>query len=983
MSSGAAGLGKVTVYSALGQPLRAELEVFASRDELAGMRAQVASPDTFKQAGVEFSPTLSGITLTIDKRPNGQSIIRLTSAKPINDPFVDLLLELNWPTGRLVREYTFLLDPPDFAARTGSAATPAITPPLVTGPAADTRVAEAKPARAYRARGGEAARRPAEGATTYEVKRGDTLGSIASELRPEGVSLDQMLLALFRANQDAFDQGNINRLKAGKILSIPDRANVEAVSREEARIAIVAQSTNWGAYRRKLAEVAADSPARDEGTRQQVAGKITTRVEDKASPMAEPRDQLKVSKTELPGAKPPLAAAKRSDEDLIAKEKALKDANERLASLERNVAELQRLVELKSQNLAELERQATARTAPAGDARKPAEAAPPPPPPVPAPAAAAPAPAPGRMEPPAPPAASVPPGKPSDLPAEVKPEEPKVEAKAEAPAPAVEAPKPVEPAKPVDLPRPKVVMPPPPEEPGFFEELFGSTGFLAGTAGIAALLGAYWFAKRRRENDGELPLEDARTLAPTHDSIAAKSVFRSTGGQSVDTTNAMPHTDFSQAGPGSIDTDEVDPVAEADVYMAYGRDAQAEEILLEAKLKDPRRHAIHLKLLEIYAGRKDAKPFGLLATELFNATGGVGADWEKAVAMGRQFDPDNPLFAAVKTDEAIAEAPVARAPEPPEVIADTLTRPEQILEMASAAAVAAGRPEQAPAREVPARAGPPPAEVADLDFDLGASEPGPASAAAANDRYLETTLAYSNATAGDALDFDLAASLPHSSLPAEADREEVQLVDDASSLEVTMLVAPAPKPEEAKASGDGLDFAFDLSPQSSGEAVWEERTLTQGSVADEESVPQALEFDLALEESPAPGRAADHPAFDISSISLDLASTDVQTGTATEIPGEPLEFSFEEDQEDTLVNANFSVEKTDAGAENTFGVLTDATVGPDISSSEEVATKIDLAKAYQEMGDIEGARELLQEVVNEGDALQRETALALLSGLRE
>jgi len=989
LTGGAAGLGKVTVYSALGQPLRAELEVFASREELAGMRAQVASPDTFRQAGVEFSPTLSGITLTVDKRANGQSIIRLTSAKPINDPFVDLLLELNWPTGRLVREYTFLLDPPDFAARSGAAAAPVITPPLVARPAVEARVAEAKPARVYRPRGGEAERRPADGAATYEVKRGDTLGSIAKELRPEGVSLDQMLLALFRANQDAFDQGNINRLKAGKILSVPDRASVEAVPREEARSAIVAQSTNWGAYRQKLATVAADSPARDEAAKQQVAGRITTRVEDKASPPVEPRDQLKVSKTELPGAKPQPSAAKRSDEDLIAKEKALKDANERLASLERNVAELQRLVELKSQNLAELERQAAARNAPAGDARKPAEAPPPPP-------AAVPAPAPVRPEPPPPAAVPAPAGKASELPAEAKPaeavarpetrpEEPRVEAKAEAPAAAVEAPKPVEPAKPADMPKARAVMPPPPEEPGFFEELLGSTGFLAGSAGIAALLGAYWFAKRRRESDGELPLDDARTLAPTHDSIAAKSVFRSTGGQSVDTTNSMPHTDFSQAGPGSIDTDEVDPVAEADVYMAYGRDAQAEEILLEAKLKDPRRHAIHLKLLEIYASRKDAKPFGLLATELFNSTGGVGADWEKAVAMGRQFDPGNPLFASAKRDEAVTEAPVARAEETPEPTADTVTRPEQVLQMASAAAVAAGRPEETAARAALAEARPVPADVADLDFDLGASQPAPAPAAAANDGYLETTLAFSNATAGDALDFDLAASLPYSSLPAEADhREDVQLVDDASSLEETVLVASAPKPETAKAASDGLDFAFDLSPESPGEPAWEERTLTQGSATDDEAVlPQALEFDLALDESPTAGKEAARPTFDMSSINLDLASTDVQVGTATVIPGEPLEFSFDEDQEDTLVNADFSMEKTDAGAENSFGVLTDVTVGPEISSSEEVATKIDLAKAYQEMGDIEGARELLQEVVNEGDAVQRETALALLSGLRE
>ncbi|WP_295302902.1 DUF4062 domain-containing protein [Accumulibacter sp.] len=111
--------------------------------------------------------------------------------------------------------------------------------------------------------------------------------------------------------------------------------------------------------------------------------------------------------------------------------------------------------------------------------------------------------------------------------------------------------------------------------------------------------------------------------------------------QKVATATFQPPTG---SGVEATDTDDVDPVAEADVYLAYGRDAQAEEILLEAKRKHPGRHAIHLKLLEIYLAHRDAKPFLTLAQELFTATGGVGADWEKAASMGRQLDPDNPLF---------------------------------------------------------------------------------------------------------------------------------------------------------------------------------------------------------------------------------------------------------------------------------------------------------------------------------------------------
>ena len=114
----------------------------------------------------------------------------------------------------------------------------------------------------------------------------------------------------------------------------------------------------------------------------------------------------------------------------------------------------------------------------------------------------------------------------------------------------------------------------------------------------------------------------------------------------VDTgSSSLIQTDFSQSGLSAIDADEgVDPVAEADVYMAYGRDAQAEEILLDAMKADPSRTAVHLKLLEIYAHRKNLKQFETTAAELYTVTNGQGEDWDKAVEMGLKLDPDNPLF---------------------------------------------------------------------------------------------------------------------------------------------------------------------------------------------------------------------------------------------------------------------------------------------------------------------------------------------------
>ncbi len=145
----AAGLGKIVVLSSLGQPLRAEIELTASREELSDMRAQLASPDAFKQAGIDLAPALAGIRFTVDKRQNGQSVIRLSSDRPINDPFVDMLLELNWATGRLVREYTFLLDPPDMTAKASASSVvqPAARP---LAPASPRPVLWVAPARLVR-----------------------------------------------------------------------------------------------------------------------------------------------------------------------------------------------------------------------------------------------------------------------------------------------------------------------------------------------------------------------------------------------------------------------------------------------------------------------------------------------------------------------------------------------------------------------------------------------------------------------------------------------------------------------------------------------------------------------------------------------------------------------------------------------------------------------------------------------------------------
>ena len=990
------------------------------------MKAQLASPETFKQSGVDYSTTLLAIRFRLDKRANGQAVIKLTSDSPINDPFIDMLLELNWPAGRLVREYTFLLDPPQMAIKAPAPVVSATSRPLVASQPVPVASQPASAATANRliddevrnkavatvrsqtSVSAEAAQRKAvapsasrqqapgaEAKDTYEVKRGDTLAKIARQTRPEGVSLEQMLVGLLRGNQDAFDGGNMNRLRAGKILSVPEKSVIEAVTTSEAKQVVVAQSADWNAYRGKLAAAAAQAPVRDTPATQQASGKITPKVEDRATPSGEAKDQLKVSKTEA-GAAAAGAAAKRSEDDRIASEKALKEAGERQAALEKNVADLQKLVELKNQNLAELQKQAAASAA--------AAVATPPAPPAPVAVV---------VPPPAPPAVPVTPPEVPVTPPVVS--EPPVPAPLVTPPPvsAVEPqPAAAPPAVPVPppIPAPALVVKakpvPPPPESSFIDELLNYPLALAGGA-LALLLTGYLLIRRRRAiADGETPLDLSSSLSLQGSSLTANSVFRSTGGQSVDTSHAPAQTDFSQAGPGSIDTDEVDPVAEADVYMAYGRDAQAEEILLEAKQKDPRRYAIHLKLLEIYVNRKNIQQFETLATDLYGETGGNGADWEKAAAMGAQLDPSNPLF------KVSAPAPVD--PEPSPVFAAQTTQiqtPVYTAAVAAPAAALVAALDPLPPLTLSEDARTPLTNLSSLDFDLGLGDspsttPVPSYAAAQPER-IEPFAMPSTPTSAAALDFDL---IPTSSDPFSSDSFSSDSFNSAAGVEQGTasgydfdLAESAPSSSVDTVVAD-FDFDVAITPPETGTPVISRVTTVEETIA---GVDGSLQFDVKMTESTFLGSVMPEPSsFDMSSIDLDLKMPDLLIPESDRPPTEaaPSDTGFEKGQVRTAVNPDFAImqsetliypqpgSRLDGDHDDDFQTAQAETLinqpfgdvqGPethfDISPNEEVATKLDLAKAYEEMADFEGARELLHEVVKEGDEAQREAAQAILA----
>ncbi len=649
-SAWAAGLGRLTVQSALGQPLRAEVEITAmSREEAASLNARLAEPAAFRQAGLEFNPALRGLRFAIERRDSGRPIVRITSTQPLNEPFVDLMVELNWAAGKFVREYTFLLDPPELriagrelvdggqgqlvtAATPAAASKPTEAAQPAAAPAAAAPVSPAPTAQRPRpAPAPTPAARPAATATapsSVEVKAGDTLTGIATQVGYEGVSLDQALISIYQANPAAFF-GSVHQLKAGSTLSVPDRQAMAAIDPAQAREQIRVQTRDFNEYRSRLAESARSVAVAKSG--QSVAGSVTAKVEDKGAPAAS-SDQLRLSKSGPAAAGETVGATGTASsksgaavEQSVARDAALRESESRVAELEKNVGDLQQLLELKNRQLADLQKQVEAGKAldkaATGTIAK-ADAVP----------AAPTAPAPGPVATPAQAPAQAPSAVSPSEPA--KPEPAPVAASAPAPAP-VEAPKPA----PVEAPKARVAPPAPASEPSFVEDLMSNPLMLPGLGAILALGAGYgWYAMRRRRKVEKF--EDSLIAA---EGFSTNSLFGSTGGQNVDTTSSVFSSSTKDSGV-DVHSTEVDPIAEAEVYIAYGREAQAEEILKEALRRQPERQAIRAKLLEIYSGRKDLDAFNRVAGEMHRATGGQNEEWAKVVTMGLALDPDNALY---------------------------------------------------------------------------------------------------------------------------------------------------------------------------------------------------------------------------------------------------------------------------------------------------------------------------------------------------
>lgn len=598
----AAGLGRLTVFSGLGQPLRAEIEISASIDELAGMSARLAPDEVFRKSGVEYSYVLPDLRFKIVTK-NKKTVLEVTSSRTINEPFLDFLVELNWPSGRLVREYTFLLDPPEIKKHIAKGVKKPVTnvfagkdnlPPIGSTPTqttASSAIQRPGAATTKKSSGGGYVQQPRLSGDEYIVQKGDTLGEIARRAQTVSVTTEQMLIALYQANPNAFLQNNINLLKSGVRIRIPTIEEVANISERDARRIYSQHVSQWNEYRQRLA---GEVPSTQSASASQTAsGKITAAAPQEQLPASGVnRDQVRVSTTET--------GSVAAEINQLAQENALKEAETRLQMLERNMAEMQKLLELKNQQIAELQLRAE------GDAAKPAK-----------PIEPAPSPIPAEPEP------------------AIAPEQP-----AAAEQPIADEPTPAPEPAPEPKPEPEPVAPPPiPQEPSFLEEnmLYIGGGVLA----LLLLGGFAFYKKRKRDAEDEEEYDD-----DAYRSSMATVPIDDVHSQGDEPLSAMSAMSAMSTSDGEEVNSEVDPLAEAEVYIAYGRDNKAEEVLKNAMTADPTRVDLPLRLLDIYAKNKDTAKFEEVAKTVRDLTQAEGPDWEQVVGKGLEIDPSNPLYAS-------------------------------------------------------------------------------------------------------------------------------------------------------------------------------------------------------------------------------------------------------------------------------------------------------------------------------------------------
>ncbi len=899
MSVYALGLGGMTTHSALNEKFKADIELISvKKGQLDTLKASLAPADVFNRMGVERTIFLTRLKFRPMRLKDGRAVIRVTSSDPIREPFLDFFIKLDWPNGQAVKEYTALLDPPSLTKRR----------------AAKIRAAKAQAAAKQSSSSAEstkagASSRPRRTATDGEygpVATNETLWEIADDLRPEGISIHQMMMAMYQANPQAFVNNNINLLKKGQVLKVPTAEEI-TIGRSEA-VAAFQEATAGGTSSATEAPAAAESPAEGNpaateeapvAEEEQVQLKIAGVVETESDTEGKAVSDLDVEK----------GSADLHQQMLLLEEQA-ESARQEAAQMRSQVEDLRqqlddakRLLELKDEELARLqeglsqvnEAEATAESVltevEEGEAETGAEDMS------------------GETEP----AVETETGEmetgvvdteneisePAAAGEETGETGAEAEMPAEEPEPAVEQPvepEPTaeeqssvesEPAPPAEK-EASAPAPAPASEPSIMEDPIAWAGnnmmITGGAAGAILLgLGAFFLNRRRKEQAGAAALASdmagslgQESILMEEESSLADTVADHMAAGNIGDTSFLSEYSTEEFKGLQEDTAEVDPVSEADVYIAYGRYQQAEEILQEAMQSGNNSAAVKYKMLEVYYATQKKDQFNALAEEMVN-NGQYEEDpkaWEHIQTMGRDLDKTNPLFAtgASAAEAATTMDTASSAGEDSELSLDLSTLAEEVDSALSA--------DSEPMEGL---------SELEMDFDKLDTDDG---SAAADDRAAQTDSVLEEVNKDDLV---LGETELHT---------ELLDVGDVGDIEVGTTNL-----DEALA-----DLSGDL----------------EGVMADS----QILDEPLDLEDER------------FSSLEGDMASDSQVSGPEGDL--------------------NVSQGKED-----------DSIIG------DEVETKLELARAFMEIGDADGARGILQEVEEDGTPKQKETASELLSQLKE
>jgi pilus assembly protein FimV len=1024
--SQALGLGEIHLSSALNEPLNAEIDLIAATpDELTALRATLAGRDSFTRYGIDRPPFLSSLTFKVGKGRDGRDVLQVRSTEAIPEPFVTFLVEVNWARGRLMREYTVLLDPPVYTP--GGAAVAGAPVAAPTTAAQQARPASAAPVRSETMSAPPPAGTSATAASgNYRVNKGDTLTKIARSLRATGpAGVDQTMIALFRANPQAFD-GNINVLRRGSILRVPGADEIAALNESEANSEVRRQMTAWRG----------------------AGGAAATGHLRLVTPAAAGGES---------GAGASSAAAGES--------LALKD---RVKDLESQLAESRRLIDVRNAELAQLQRKlgvpvTAAAAAPAAAAASMSQA------PAPKPSAAAPpAAAPSSPSAPSgkPPTAAAPPPAGTSPPSAVNP----------APAPGAQATPAT--AAPAAASTPAAATAPaaaPAAEPDSGSWLdFIVANWWIPAAVIVALIAGLGFAawKRRQQNQiGDFANLAATTeVAGKRDSTTRLAALRKGEDSSFVVEESGPHkmpefgavveglgeapegkaSDDTLSSESAVNLDQGDPLAEADFHMAYGLYDQAADLVRIALERDPDRRDLTLKLLEIYFvwGNKDAflqTAKGLEATRDRAPAG----EWDKILIMGKQICPGEPMFSASAGSGRGAGALVDLNLEGGEnrVDIDLFGDPEGERSSLDHE-LAKESDDTASTGESPALTG-----ASDLDFTLDSPERGADDSPTRemppprDEPTVESEINFGDSPTGESPivnPSDVRGRISSKLGSVGADQTAEVSIDDLGLDLDGLDDEPAsrsviiPKLEETDHPSDAPTMVAGLDERSrrmmaEAESRARDRDLTElereleasfiseleashenikTAVLGPESAPTVQmprDFDVnATSRFKSPEfidpQDAERPDIDSTSelrginadsidMDLDRLATALGTGDTVDQPRSADEmFStevFEASQRSRRVDLDVgdAMNGADSSATQaqtrTMKLKTEDLALPELEpvTMSEVGTKLDLARAYMDMGDPEGARSILDEVVQEGSASQKQEAQRLIESL--